>query len=76
MFVLCKRNIILPSKDGSKHYHVKKDYIGEIPDWATQTDYFLDLIADGKITVPESKKDKDTQAAAEKPIKKPKKNNE
>ena len=73
MFVLCKRNIILPSKDGSKKYQVKKDYIGEIPDWATQTDYFLDLVAAGKITVPASKKDKDTQSAAEKPVKQRKK---
>lgn len=69
MFVLSKRNVILPSKDGSRQYQLKRDYIGEIPDWAAQTPYFRSLVQDGKITVPESTKDKDTQAAEEKPVK-------
>ena len=69
MFVLSKRNVILPSRDGSKTHLVPRDYIGEIPDWAAETDYFRRLVADGKITVPESHKDKDTQTAAEKPVK-------
>ena len=68
MFILCKRNVILPSPDGSKHYPVQRDYIGKIPDWAADTDYFRALVADGKITIPESHKDKDTQEAAEQKV--------
>lgn len=69
MFIISKRRVILPSRDGTKKHLVPRDYIGEIPDWATETDYFLNLVADGKIGVPESHNDKDTQEAAEKPVK-------
>lgn len=69
MFILAKRNVILPSPDGSQKFQVKRDFIGEIPDWAAKTDYFKALVADGKITVPENHKDKSTQTAAEKPVK-------
>lgn len=68
MFIMAKRNVILPSKDGTQKHAVKRDYVGEIPDWAADTDYFRALVKDGKIAVPESTKDKDTQAADEKPV--------
>lgn len=68
MFVLSKRNVILPSPDGSKKVTVKRDFVGEIPDWAAETDYFRALVADGKISVPKTKKDKDTQEAAEQKV--------
>lgn len=69
MFIISKRRVILPSRDGSQHYLVPRDFIGEIPDWAADTDYFRSLVDDGKIGVPESRKDKDTQETAEKPVK-------
>lgn len=69
MFVMVKRNVILPSRDGSKKHAVSRDYVGDIPDWATETAYFRALVRDGKIVVPDSTKDKDTQAAAEKGVK-------
>lgn len=69
MFIISKRRVILPSRDGTQHHLVPRDFIGEIPDWAADTDYFRALVADGKIGVPESHKDKDTQEAAEKPVK-------
>ena len=69
MFIISKRRVILPSRDGSKRHLVPRDYIGEIPDWAAETDYFRSLVADGKIGVPESHKDKDTQKTAEKSVK-------
>lgn len=69
MFILSKRNVILPSKDNSRKHQVKQGFVGNIPDWAAETDYFRALVKDGKITVPESTKDKDTQAANEKPVK-------
>ena len=69
MFIISKRRVIRPSSDGTKAHTVPRDYVGEIPDWAADTDYFRALVADGKIGVPESRKDKDTQKTAEKPVK-------
>lgn len=69
MFVMAKRRVLLHSKDGSLSHLVPRDYVGEIPDWAADTDYFRALVADGKITVPKSRKDKDTQSADEKAVK-------
>lgn len=69
MFIMAKRNLLLPSKDGSNKHPVAKDYIGEIPDWAAETRYFKALVADGKICIPASHKDADLQSEAEKPVK-------
>lgn len=69
MFIISKRRVILPSRDGTKRHLVPRDFIGEIPGWAAETDYFRALVADGKIGVPDSRKDKDTQETAEKPVK-------
>lgn len=69
MFVMSKQRVLLPSADGSMRHLVERDFIGEVPDWACETDYFRALVADGKLCVPESKRDRDTQAAAEKAVK-------
>lgn len=68
MFILSKRNIILPSPDGKQSVRVARDFVGEIPDWAAQTSYFRALVADGKI-VPTTHRDKDQQEADEKKVK-------
>ena len=68
MFILANRNIILPSAKGEQSFQVKRGFIGEIPDWAADTPYFQALVKDGKIVLPESKKDKDLQEAADKPV--------
>lgn len=68
MFVMSKRNIILPSPDGTASVRLVRDFVGEIPEWAAQTEYFRALVADGKI-VPTSKSDKDIQKADEKKVK-------
>lgn len=68
MFILAKRNLILPSPDGSTSVRVMRDFVGEIPQWATQTAYFEGLVKDGKIVITQ-KSDKETQKAAEKPVK-------
>ena len=63
MFILAKRNIIIPSPEtGMKPVVLKKDGFATVPDWAAETAYFKALCADGKI-------DKAAQAAAEKPVK-------
>lgn len=66
MFIVSKRNIILPGPDGQK-FHIPRDYVGEVPAWAAKTDYFKALVKDQKIIISKSKKDKDIQAAEEPP---------
>lgn len=68
MFIVSKRNIVLPSGDGGRAYPVAKGFMGEIPGWAAETAYFAALVRDGKIGVPETKKDRDVAEAAEKPV--------
>ena len=68
MFVVSKRNIVLRSADGSQAYPVAKGYIGEIPDWAAETEYFRDLVRDGKLGVPESSRDAAVENKAETPV--------
>ena len=72
MFIVSKRNILLPSLDGSQVFPVRKDFIGEIPDWAAETAYFQSLVADGKIGVPSSSKDQQVVLEAEKPVRRKK----
>lgn len=68
MFILSKRNIILPGPDGASSIRVQRDFVGEIPDWAAETAYFRALVEDGKI-VPTGRRDRQTQEAAEKKVK-------
>lgn len=68
MFIMAKRNLVLPSADSTQHHRVQRDFVGEIPDWATKTRYFDRLVKDGKILIVPSHSDKDTQAAAEKDV--------
>lgn len=67
MFVLSKRNIILPSPDGSTAVRLRRGDLVDLPDWAAKTDYCKALIADGKLVVSD-RSDKSTQAAAEKKV--------
>lgn len=69
MFVVSKRNIIIPSSDGKTSHFIAKDYVGEVPEWVAKTSYFKALVKDGKITVSASKKDKDIDKAEETPVK-------
>lgn len=68
MFIAAKRNILLPSPDGSRTHFVGRGFVGEIPGWAAQTPYFQALVKDGKIVLPESGKDKDLRQAEEKKV--------
>ena len=63
MFILAKRNIIIPSPaPGVAPVVLKKDGFATVPDWAAETAYFKALEADGKIVATEHR-DKDIQAA-------------
>lgn len=68
MFVLPKRNIILPSLDGSVSVRLARDVMTNVPDWATETGYFQALVREGKI-VPSGTSDKEEQKAVEKKVK-------
>ncbi len=68
MFIMAKRNIILPSPDGAQQHRVERGFVGEIPDWAAKTRYFDKLVKEGKIVLPDSHADKDLQDAEEKPV--------
>lgn len=69
MFVLSKRNIILPSRiPGVAPVVLKKDGFADVPDWAADTAYFKALVEDGKLIVT-GHSDKTTQDAADKKLK-------
>lgn len=65
MIIVSKNNILIPSEDQSMFFPVHRGWMGEAPDWATNTQYFRELVADGKIIVSESRRDRDLQAADE-----------
>lgn len=67
MFVLSKRNVIIPAPDGSTAVALRRDVMTDIPEWAAQTNYFQALVRDGKI-VPTGTSDKESQKAAEKKV--------
>ena len=68
MFVLSKRNVIIPAPDGSTAVALRRDVMTNIPEWAAQTGYFQALVRDGKI-VPTGTSDRESQKAAEKKVK-------
>ena len=61
MFISCIRNVIVPSPDGCAAYPIPIGYVGDVPDWVGETAYFRALVKDGKIGVPDSRKDKDVE---------------
>lgn len=71
MFVVSKRNIILPGPDGEK-FHMPRDYMGPVPAWAEGSAYLKALAADGKVIISDSGKDKDIDTAEKKRKKAPK----
>ena len=64
MFVVSKRDIIIPSPDGSQAFRLPKDFMGDVPAWVSDSPYFKGLVSDGKIIVSNSKSDKSLEASA------------
>lgn len=64
MFVVSKRNIIIPSPDGSQAFRLPKDFMGDVPAWVSDSPYFKGLVSDGKTIVSNSKSDKSLEASA------------
>ena len=67
MLVLSQRNIIIPHENGAVALH--RGVVEEVPDYVASSTYFKGLVRVGKITIPKSSRDRDVQAAAEKPVK-------
>lgn len=65
MTVVSNRNIIISAPDGTERYFLPRGYIGAIPEWVEKTAYFHALVADGKISVSGTTKDKDLETADE-----------
>lgn len=63
MFVMSTRNIIIPSPDGKESVRLRRGEMGPVPAWAAKTAYFKALVADGKIVVSDSRKDRDQEKA-------------
>lgn len=68
MLVMSKRNIIIPSMDGTAQCRLFRGDIKEIPSWVSKTKYYKELVKDGKIIPVSSKKDKDLQEDEEKQV--------
>lgn len=64
MFIVSKRNIVIPGQDGKTFCRLPRGFVGEVPAWAAKTAYFQALVKDGKIVISKGKKDKDLEAAA------------
>lgn len=65
MFISSNHNIVIPSPDGSVAHPIPKGYVGNVPDWVGETAYFRALVKDGKISVPDSRKDSDVEKGFE-----------
>lgn len=58
MFVVSRRNIILPGPNGER-FRMEKDYMGPVPAWAEDSAYLKALAADGKVILSERGTDRD-----------------
>lgn len=66
MFVVSRRNIILPGPNGER-FRMQKDYMGPVPAWAEDSAYLKALAADGKVILSTSGTDKDFDKKGKKP---------
>lgn len=62
MFIVSKRNFVIPRKDGST-FLIPKDFIGQIPDDVAQHWLVQAGLKDGTIAAPESAADKEIYKA-------------
>lgn len=61
MFVVSRRNIVLPGPNGER-FRMEKDYMGPVPAWAEDSAYLKALAADGKVILSERGTDPLTKA--------------
>ena len=73
MFIMTKQAVLFHRPDGVK-FAAPNGFMGSAPDWIGETRQFREQVADGKIIVTETTKDKEIQKAKEKAEKTLKKN--
>ncbi len=64
MWVISKRNVFFKN-EADEVFGMPKEYMGDVPEWVTKTDFFKALVRDGLVIVTETTKDKEIQAKAE-----------
>lgn len=63
MFIMTKQAVLFHRPDGVK-FAAPNGFMGSAPDWIGETRQFREQVADGKIIVTESTKDKVVEKAA------------
>ncbi len=58
MFVMSKRNIIIPSPDGTESVRLRRGEVAAVPEWASKTAYFKALLEDGKLLAADGAEEK------------------
>ncbi len=53
MFIVSKRNLIIPGEKGREEVSIARDFMGEVPDWVGGSAYFQALVKDGKVLLSE-----------------------
>ena len=71
MFIVSKRNIVIPGERGRAGASIPKDFAGEIPDCVGENAYFKMLVEDGKILLPEKAETKAPAKKGQKKAEKP-----
>ena len=54
MFIASKRNISIPSDDGTMSHFLPRDHVGPAPDPVAKTAHYADLVADGQVSARQS----------------------
>ena len=58
MFVMSKRNILIPSPDGTESVRLQRGEVAAVPEWASKTAYFKALLEDGKLLAADGAEEK------------------
>ena len=64
MFINSKINLLV--RDGKEEYKIKKDFIGDIPEWVANSWLVKMAIKSGDVVTPKAKTDKVLEQADEK----------
>lgn len=72
MVIMAKQAVLFVRPDG-QNFYVPNGFIGQAPEWVTQTRQFKEMVADGMIVAAETSSDKDMDAAEKKSSKRSKK---
>ena len=72
MVIMTKQAVLFLDRKTGREFRAPNGYIGNCPDWVTETRQFKEMVADGKIVASSTSKDKDLAAADKKAEKKAK----